>query len=667
MTSSNNTDKRKHKKAGKEECPVPLADLKRNYDVALSNYTKIHRKMKILDATDRSRLWQAISAKFPKWQIQPDSNWVSYVKSNLVASIYTVTKGASLLPTSDDDREVIEHLNTALEYIWDMADVGYYQMQAGSNAALFNLGVTQVGWDPDVQGGKNKTFYKGDIVLKNINPTNYMRDPFAEDLESSAYVITFENMHKTTILGNPRYHDAFKAYLDNKHTEQALGASQPDPFYALRDVDQSNVKTDSNYYKVITYFVKYNDENGTVKIAEVHTLDNDLILWFKKEIKPNRFPFVELFCNLPEGDVVGTSECAKILSNNIAYNMINSMLLTGVYRSHRPTKFISSASGLNTAVFAKHGDEPDRMFVVNGDASRAVHYLEQPPISGAEVTVQNLLANDVQKISGIDDRYTGRDTGSVITTGGVEDMLNRVTVVDTPKIKNYERYTKLLTQLILAHFVEFSMKRTYFKKDIMKNTYDSFEVDYKALSKDTLFHYAINISSELPKNKQRVAAMANTLMEKQMQYGQNQKGPDLITTEEWLQLQDLPFKELMQKRMGIQRISDATSKFTRGLFDYASLVASGTNPNAAVEMVGENIAANETGQEGPYAIPPLDGLVESPATATAPPVGEAPMADPMTAMQQDPTAMLQQSAQPPGLAQGMEIDPQILAALGNLG
>jgi hypothetical protein len=316
-------------------------------------------------------------------------------------------------------------------------------------------------------------------------------------------------------------------------------------------------------------------------------------------------------------------------------------------------------------VFAKHGDEPDRMFVVNGDASRAVHYLEQPQISGAEVTVQNLLANDVQKISGIDDRYTGRDTGSVITTGGVEDMLNRVTVVDTPKIKNYERYTKTLTQLILAHFVEFSMKRTYFKKDIMKNTYDSFDVDYKALSKDTLFHYAINISSELPKNKQRVAAMANTLMEKQMQYGQNQKGPDLITTEEWLQLQDLPFKELMQKRMGIQRISDATAKFTRGLFDYASLVASGTNPNAAVEMVGENIAANETGQEGPYEIPALDGLVESPATAA--PTAEQPAIDPMAAMQQDPTAMLQQSAQPPGTTQGMEIDPQILAALGNLG
>lgn len=665
------SDTKKRGRPAKEEknkCPVALSTLRRNWDIAFSNYTKIHRKMKILDAADRSRLWQAISAKFPKWQITPDSNWVSYVKSNLVASIYTVTKGASLLPSSDDDREIIEHLNTALEYIWDMSDVGYYQLQAGSNAALLNLGVTQVGWDPDAQGGKGDTFYKGNLVLKNISPLHYMRDPFAEDLDSSAYVMTFEHMHKTAILGNPKYREKFQEYLDNKRIEQATGAATADPIIPLHDVDGGNVKTDDNYYKIITHFVKYNDDDGNIKIAEIHTLDNDIILWYKEEIKPSSFPFVELFCNLPEGDVVGTSECAKILSNNIAYNMISSMMMTGVYKNYHPTKFVTSASGLNVATFAKHGDEPDKLFVVNGDASRAVHHLENPQITAADVNALTLLAVDLQKTSGIDDRYTGRDTGSVLTTGGVEDMLDRVTVVDTPKIRNYERYTKQLTKLILANFVTFSMKRTYFKKDTMKNKYDKFEVDYKSISKDTLFHYAINISSELPKNKQRVASMANTLMEKQMQYAQNQQGPDLITVEEWLQFQDIPFKEMMHKRMGIQRVADATTKFTKGLFDYAALVSNGTNPDAAVEMIGENIAANETGVEGPYEIPPMDAVIQAQREAD-PMIAQNPelaSKDPMMAMQQDPMAMLQQSASVPGQRQGLQIDPEVLAALGNI-
>lgn len=646
----------------KDKCPIKLETLRRNYDIAYSNYTKIHRKMKVLDAADRSRLWQAISAKFPKWQIQPDSNWVSYVKSNLVASIYTVTKGASLLPTSDDDREIIEHLNVALEYIWDKSDVGYYQMQAGSNAALFNIGITQVGWDPDAQGGKGDTFYKGNLVLKDINPLKYMRDPFAVDLDSAAYVITFENMHKTAILGNPKYHDAFRKYLDDKKVEAALGAAVPDPVIPLHDVDPGNVKSDDNYYKVLTHFVKYNDEKtGEIRIAEIHTLDNSLILWHNDDIKPRQFPFVELFCNLPAGDVVGTSECAKILSNNIAYNMVNSMMLTGIYRNYHPTKFISSASGLNISTFSKHGDEPDKAFVVNGDASRAVHYLEQPQPTAADIQAQSILANDMQKTSGIDERYTGRDTGSVLTTGGIEDMLDRVTVADTPKIRNYERYTKQLTQLVLANFVEFSMKRTYFKKDIMSGTYDKIEVDYKKLSNDTIFHYVVNISSELPKNKQRIAAMANTLMEKQMQYGSNGNGPELITTEEWLQLQDLPFKEMMQKRMGIQRVSDATTKFTQGLFDYAALLANGDTPDDAVQKVGSNIAAMETGGEEPYEIPSLEGLVQ--------PVEDPAMAaqnNPMQSMQEDPIAMLQKSAYSPGAAQGMQVDPDVLDALGNL-
>jgi hypothetical protein len=79
-------------------------------------------------------------------------------------------------------------------------------------------------------------------------------------------------------------------------------------------------------------------------------------------------------------------------------------------------------------------------------------------------------------------------------------------------------------------------------------------------------------------------------------------------------------------------------------------------------MVGENIAATETGGEEPYAIPPMQGLMDA---AQGNPT-DAPPADPLQAMQQDPIAALQQSARTPGAQQGMEIDPEILAALGNI-
>lgn len=588
-----------------EECVVDMSMLTNNYNVAYSNYTKIHRKMVLLDAVDRGRLWEALRSRFPSYQILPDTNWVSYIKSNLLASIYTVAKGASIVPTSEGDREPVENLNIALEYIWDTANVGYYQMQAGSSAALFNLGITQVGWDADYENGKGDTFYKGEVVLKNVSPLKFMRDPFAESLQNASYCMTWTDEHESVILANPRYRERFRDFKKAREASAILS----DPVTVLKDSEEPRGR--ENYHKIVVHFVRYNDEEGDSKIAEVHTVNNGFVLWHNNEVKPNRFPFVELYCNLPEGDVVGTSEPSRILSNNIAYNILSSMMLTAEYRNQRPPRFISSASGLNVTSFSKYGNEADRVFVVNGPADRAVHYHQFPAPTAVSQSLQAGLANDLQVTSGIDGRYTGRDTGSVITTGGIEDMLNRVTLIDAPKITNYERYAKELTELILMNFVEFSTKRKYFQKNPQKDTFDEVEVDFESLSKETIYHYAINISSELPKNKQRIAAMANLLMEKQMQYGATGNGPDLITAEEWLQLQDLPFKELMMKRMGLQRVADMTTQFAEGLFNYASLIQQGLSPDDAVTAVGENMAATSIGQQPPHEMPPLETLLNS--------------------------------------------------------
>lgn len=622
----------------KNECAITPAQLQDNYDVARANYARIHRKMYLLDAVDRGKLWEALGAKFPKYQILPDTNWVHYIKSNLLASIYTVTKGASLIPTCDEDKEVVENLNVAIDYIWDISDVGYYQMQAGSNAALFNLGITQVGWDANATGGDGDTFFKGDVVFKDIHPAKFMRDPFAKDLQSSAYCMTWSDEHKTTLLHDKKYRERFKAFLEN----QEVAVQLADPV-RLRE-DTKNGLGEKGYYKLVIHFVKYNDDEGNQKMAEIHTLGNSYILWYNNDVRPAMFPFAECFCNLPEGDVVGTSEPARILSNNISYNIMNSMMLTAEYKNQRPPRFVSSQSGLNIASFCKYGNEADHTFVVNGDASRAVHYHQFPTASAVAQSLQAGLMNDIQLTSGIDGRYTGRDTGSVITTGGVSDMLDRVTLIDTPKIMNYERYAKDLTKLILANFVEFSMKRTYFRKGVDDSAYEAVVVDYKALSNKALFHYAINISTELPKNKQRVAAAASALMEKQMQYAQNNNGPDLITAEEWLQLQDLPFKELMQKRMGIQRVADATEQFAENLFGYAALLKEGLDPDAAIAAIGKNQAAKERGEQPPVELPPMDTLL---ATNTP----EMPVEQAM--LENNPAATQQQ------------IDPNVMAAMGS--
>ena len=549
---------------------ITISELREYWDIMKQYYLPEQRKMRLLDSTDRGDLWKALAVKFPEYQILPDTNWINYVKNNILASIYTVTKCADVMPTSEQDKEIVTQINIALRRIWNLSKVGYYQFQAGERAALLNLGVTQVGWDDTMTGGSGDAFYKGNVCLKNHSPMKYMRDPFAPDLESSGYACVFDTYHKSVFKKDPKYKDAFAQY----EAENKDKSPEPAPEFNS-SVPKSSAK---GYYLLTIFWVKDDDGN----VHEIHTVNNEKILWKKNNIKPNTIPLAELYCDLPAEALIGSSPCAKIFANNVAANLMDSIALTSEYKNQRPPKFISNGSGLNIQAFNKHANDADYTFIVNGDASKAVHYHEFPQPSPTLPQLKQSIERGIEVTSGVDGRYTGRDTGSIITTGGTEEMLNRVTLIDTPKIMNYEHYTKRLTQLILANFIEYCPKRKFFYKKPNTNTWDTIEVEFSKIKAETLFDYEIDISSELPKNRQRIAAMANMLMEKQMQYNQQGGGVQLITEEEWLMFQDLPMKEYMLERMGIQRMQSAVEDVSQVLFGYADLVKKGMKPDDAI-------------------------------------------------------------------------------------
>lgn len=563
-----------------------LRCLKENWDLGKQYYARDHRRMRMLDMTDNGERWRALEANFEPYQILPDTNGVSYVKDQLLASLYTTAKSAEVRPTSEDDAELCTKLNIALDNLWAVESVGFKQFQAGERAALLNLGITQIGWDESfIKGDLDKaTLEKGRLVIKNVDPMRFMRDPFASDLYEASWCCTYDRYHKTVIKNEPNYKEAFKEYLDkNKEGSQDIL-----PGYA----QNREVNHDKDHYNVIRWWIRNAD--GT--IDEIHTIDTNCILYKKENIKPSVFPFALLYCNLPSSGLVGVSCPAKIFANDTAYNFLASLALTYEYKNQRPPKFVSNTSGLNIPSFTKHGAEADRTFIVNGDADRAVHYHQFPPMSPNVPNLLQTLQMDIKDISGVDDKYTGRDTGSIITTGGTEEMLNRVTMIDTPKIMNYEKYTKDLTKLILLYLLEFAPKRKYFVKKQNSKEYETVEIDFPKIPKSTLFEYDIEISSELPKNKQRVAAWADMIMEKQMQYRENGGQVELITEEEWLQFQDVPFKEQLLERMGFERDTNALKEATQTLFQYANLVEQGISPEDALLQTAQTLEKTRRGE-----------------------------------------------------------------------
>ncbi len=570
---------------------VSVEDLLKYFNLAKSEYATEHRRMQILDLTNRAGLWKALNATFPSYQLLPDTNHVSYIKSNLVASIYTVAKGASLMPTSDKDKQIIEYLNIALDQEWTLAQVGFMQMRAGSNAALHNIGITQVGWGDDLLTTSNTT-QNGNVRVKNIHPLKFMRDPYAVSLETAAYCMVFDNYHKSVIQSNKNYKEEFERYLNSgKSTGSTL---------SIPNLADAKVATASNdYYTIVTFWVRvYDEKTKMYAIDEIHTVNAEHILYVRKNIKPNKFPFAILYCNDPEDSLVGVSEPAKGFANSVVYNILDSIIATAIYKNQRPPKYVSVDSGLNIRAFAEHADDPDYTFIVNGDATKAAHYHQYPQVDNAVTALKTTLQMGLQNVSGVDARYTGRDTGSILTTGGTQEMLGRVTVIDTPKILNFEEYTKQLTQLVLSNLVEFAEKREYFEPIPGKvDEYKTVSVDFPDIDSSTVFKYQINISSLLPKNKARIAEMANQLVEKQMQYKQAGMEVDLITPEEWLMFQDIPNKEYMLERMGMQRLNSSLEDVSQVLFEYAELTKNGVPPQDALMAVAESLKRKRSGSK----------------------------------------------------------------------
>lgn len=560
-----------------------LGKLKEKYDIGKQYYGRAHKKMRILDATDNGDLWKAIGAKFPPYQVLPDTNYISYVKNNILASLYTVTKSAEIVPTNEEDVEICTLLNVALEHEWDKHNVGYYQFCAGERAALLNLGITQVTYDKETD----------DVVFKNTDPLRFMRDPFADNLDNAGWCVTYNHYHKSVFMDNPLYKEKFHQYVLSK---KRPSSTEQIPEYASR----KNVANSNDNYNLFIWWIK-NKEGG---IDEIHTIDNEVILHFKEDIVPNMFPFAELYCNLPGSSLIGTSEPSKIFANNLVFNMMNSIAYTGEYKNQRPPKFVNAQSNLNIAAFRKHGNEADRTFIVNGDASKAVHYQQFPQVSAALPNMLQNLAQNIQDVSGVDGRYTGRDTGSIITTGGTEEMLNRVTLIDTPKVMCYENYVRRLTELVLKMLIEFAPKRKYLVKD-PKNTSDTAkwvtaEIDFPEIDGETVFDYSVQISSELPKNKQRVQAWANTMMEKQLQYQQDGLQIQIITPEEWIRMQDIPYKEQMLQRMGIEHGINSWIEANTVVNEYAAMIEQGINPEDAMAFAAQGLDAVRNGQPTPY-------------------------------------------------------------------
>ena len=568
---------------------VCLATIKSRIEVTDTAYTKVLERMRILDGADRGKLWEVIRSKFPKYQVTPDSNWVNYIKENILASIYTTGRYATLVPKSADDIKYVIEFNSAIETIWDSIKAEYYQFLAGERAALLNIGITQVGWRKNIVGGTSGHWYKGDIVFKNIDPMKFRRDPYADVFDNAEFCYYYDDYSLTMIKTKELYKERIK------EIEAAVGDLDDKTVAAdtiTADTDrQKRNDSKSKYHKLTYYYTMYaSDDKEGFKITEVHLLDDTYVLYCNPDLKPKMFPFAILYCNNPAGDIVGASEPAKAFQSNLSYNLLNSIYATHAYKAQRPPRFVNAGSGINLRQFAQYGNDADKTFIVNGDASKAVHYAEFPALPPELLQLKQDLGRDIKDCSGIDEMYAGKNTGSIQTTGGMDALTEMTSQRDNQKIFLYEEYTKRLTELVINNLIQFGDKRTYTVSDPITQQVKTIELNFPEVDDDIRFRYELDIEMYLPRNRARLSSIANMFLEKQAQY---KPDPEIITVEEWLLMQDIPFKDMIFKRMGIQRNTRITEQVAQTLEMFATLVDGGVDPDVAVDQVANQLQAQQ--------------------------------------------------------------------------
>jgi hypothetical protein len=571
---------------------VSLQSIKDRIKETDTKYTKVLQRMRVLDGADRGKLWDVVEAKMPKYQLTPDSNWINYIKENLVASIYTTGRYANLIPKSEDDKKFVIEFNSALETVWENIRADYYQFLAGERAALLNIGITMVGWKKNTIGGTKNHWYQGDIMLKNIDPMKFRRDPYADVFDNAEYCYYYDDYSMSIIRSKELYAKRIQ------EIEKQIGKLKDqgvisDTVPAATDRQKTNT-AQTNYHKVTYYYTMYtcsdkNDKEG-YKIAEVHLLDDQYVLYCNKDLKPKMFPFAILYCNEPAGDIVGASEPAKQFKSNFVYNLLNSIYATHAYKAQRPPRFVNQSTGINLRQFAKYGNDADKTFIVNGDATKAVHYAQFPALPPELLQVKQDLGRDIKDCSGVDEMYAGKNTGSIQTTGGMDTLTEITAQRDNQKILQFEMYTKRLTELVVNHLITFGDKRTYTVSDPITQQIKTVELNFPEVDDDIRFRYELDIEMYLPRNRARLSSVANMLLEKQAQY---KPDPEIITVEEWLLMQDIPFKDMIFKRMGIQRNTRITEQVAQTLEMFATLVDGGVDPDVAVEQVANQLQAQQ--------------------------------------------------------------------------
>lgn len=573
------------------------SDIIKDFDDAMAFKVEQARIFKILDAADQSNIWKVYNRRIPNFVQTPVNNPITVIKEATKASIMPTSYAGDFRALSLASKQLAHKANRFFQMKWEQADLDMFNNQAADYAFLHGTSGVLFGWNKDIVEANDSHLnlglqQKSPLQVKVYHPSNIFPDPSAELVDEMRYLFFSERKTKAFLRSIPRFKDS-EALIEN--AVDSLGQTN---YNYIPDKDKqftNDVVTFLTCYKKV-FREKINPKTGYLEMMpsiDIIYMAGRTILDISKDIQPNRIPFIPLYDEKVPNNFWGISKCYKVLSLVLTLNQLDSTEATAYFKHQNPPEFVNIMANLNLAEYQNKKDNPDKAFVVNCDPRIVQAYAQRPDLPKNLDTFRQYLIQTIQNISGVDAAYLGASYGSIQTTGGVQEALNRSTMRDSNRIKEIDKFIKDEINLMIEFFIYHGKKEQFFDMPASPTREaqgEMLEFDpIELLGREDI---AIVVSNTAPRSNASYEDAALKLMELQMKYLPSEHGyADFITPEELVSWLNIPKAQqnVLMDRMKMQTENLKLEEYTAVLTAIGTLTEGGMPVEQAIQEVAKQI------------------------------------------------------------------------------
>lgn len=563
-------------------------------------YRKRRDSWKIIDMFDRGEQWADVN--LPPWIPKPVHNMVKYIRVLKRANLAGNIPAAHYSPINPEHKDAVDSLQKAYKHVWATQKVPYTIRRCIDRALLQGTAIAYVYSDDTAINGeyygekdsRNK-LWQGELYVKRFPNTNFFPDPDAYTLNDCKWIETTELTSLSAVKANKKFQeyagDKLKNYKGGGGTSSSED-SGTDAYTREEDPATSSpaVSGDENV-TVHTHWEMEYDDNGRKKLNVSYYIgETNFELLRLTDVKPSVYPFAVYYDEEEEQDFWGSSTAMDIIEKQKLINKTEqSVSIIGTLHQN-PQKIVARESGINGKEMARMGNLPGKVWTTNTDVTRSVFTLQPPDIPRGLFDIKDRSVNDIKDYAGLNEAYTGDSVGSLTTSTGVNSLIERSTIRDRDKMKQIDQFVEDISNLIVMFIIDKWKDKRNIINIGQAGKVEQFE--WKPISKDVAGNLQWFVHSDVyataPVTQALRRQQADQLMQMQAQFQMN---PPIITTMEWLDMQDFDNKDDIRRRMeeDQRRLDEQKSQDLAGIVMQMS--------EQARQLVGQGVPQQQVQQQ----------------------------------------------------------------------